>query len=171
MAVVSKIIVSMIKNRWREILIVILSAVSYFSLTKEPEIKEVVKVEYKDRIVEKIVTVEKEVVKDKTKRTTVEKPDGTKIITETTTNTQSKQNKVSDKKEEEKKQTVEIDKQINKKSRYNLGISAKIYPELEYSVNAYARIGDLPIFIGPTIYVKQTDHLQLSYGLGVQLEI
>lgn len=171
MAVASKFIASIIKSRWREILIVILSVVSYFSLTKEPEIKEVVKVEYKDRIVEKIVTVEKEVVKDKTKRTTIEKPDGTKITTETTTNTQSKQNKVTDKKEDEKTQTVEIDKQINKKSRYNLGLSAKLYPDVEYSANAYARIGDLPIFIGPTIYVKQTEHLQFSYGLGVQIEI
>lgn len=82
MAIASKFTVALIKNRWREITIAILAVVSYFALSRKPEIKEVVKVEYVDRVVEKIVTVEKVVVKYKKQRTTVEKPDGTKIVTE-----------------------------------------------------------------------------------------
>lgn len=171
MAVASQFIVTFIKNRWREITIVVLAAISYFALSRKPEIKEVVKIEYVDRIVEKEVIVEKVVVKDKKKRTTVEKPDGTKITTEIDESTKTDENTIVSETEKEERKKVEVITENNSKSRYNLGISAKLYPDTEYSAGAYMRLGDLPLMIGPVIYVRTGESVQVSYGIGIQLEI
>lgn len=162
---------TLLKRFWREITIAILAVISYFALTKQPEIKEVVKVEYVDRIVEKIVTVEKVVFKDKKQRTTIEKPDGTKITTEIDQTTKTEENNIVSEKEKEERKKVEIITEKQSKSRYNLGISAKLYPDTEYSAGAYMRLGDLPIMIGPVLYVRTGESVQISYGLGLQVEI
>lgn len=162
--------INILKRFWREITIAILAIVSYFALSRKPEIKEVVKTEYVDRVIEKIVTIEKEVVKDKKKRTTVQKPDGTKIVTETQELTNTKENILAEETKKEKKEThVEI-KTLTKHS-YNLGISAKLYPETEYSAGLYMRLGELPILIGPIVYVRQTEPVQVGVGFGLQIEI
>lgn len=170
MASTSKFTVSLIKNRWREILIVILAATSYFMLSRKPEIKEVTKIEYVDRIVEKVVTIEKEVVKDKKKRITVQKPDGTKVVTETEENTKVKENKEEITKETEQKIT-QSEIKIELKHSYNVNLDVKMYPETEYSLSLKMRLGELPILIGPSVYVGEAKHFQVGVGLGIQLEI
>lgn len=162
---------SLLKRFWREITIAILAVVSYFALSRKPEIKEVVKVEYVDRVVEKEVIVEKVVIKDKKQRTTVEKPDGTKIVTEVDESTKSEENNVVNEREREEHKKVEIITEKHSKSRYNLGISAKLYPDTEYSAGAYMRLGDLPLMIGPVLYVRAGESVQISYGIGLQIEI
>lgn len=171
MAIASKFTVALIKNRWREITIAILAVVSYFALSRKPEIKEVVKVEYVDRVVEKIVTVEKVVVKYKKQRTTVEKPDGTKIVTEIDESAKTEENNIAVEKKKEERKNVEIVTETQSKSRYNLGISAKLYPDTEYSAGAYMRLGDFPLMIGPVLYVRTGESVQISYGVGLQIEI
>lgn len=170
MASTSKFTVALIKNRWREILIVILAIISYFKLSRKPEIKEVTKIEYVDRIVEKVITVEKEVVKDKKKRTTIQKPDGTKITTDVEESTNIKENNTVTESEKEKKETrVEIKNQT--KHSYNMNLDVKMYPETEYSLSLKMRLGELPILIGPSVYVGEAKHFQVGVGLGIQLEI
>lgn len=171
MAIASQFTVTFIKNRWREIIIVVLAVISYFALSRKPEIKEITKVEYVDRIVEKEIIVEKIVVKDKKKRTTVEKPDGTKITTEIDESTKTDENTIVSETEKEERKKVEIITEKQSKSRYNLGISAKLYPDTEYSAGAYMRLGDLPITIGPVLYVRTGESIQFSYGVGIQIEI
>lgn len=155
---------------WRELAIAILAIVSYFALSREPKIKEVTKIEYVDRIVEKIVTIEKEVVKDKKERTTVQKPDGTKIVKETEENTKIVESKEENSVSKEKTIT-QTETKIQTKHSYNLGVDVKLYPETEYSTSLYMRLGDLPVLIGPSVYVKQTEHLQIGIGIGLQIEI
>lgn len=162
---------TILKQYWRELAIAILAIVSYFALSRKPEIKEIVKVEYVDRVVEKVVTVEKVVVKDKKKRTTVQKPDGTKIVTEVDQSTKTEEGIAVVEKEKEERKKVEIITETHSKSRYNLGINAKLYPETEYSAGLYMRLGDLPLMIGPTIHVRQTEHIQFGVGIGLQIEI
>lgn len=158
---------SLLKQFWREITIAILAVVSYFALSRKPEIKEVVKVEYVDQV--KIVTVEKVVVKYKKQRTTVEKPDGTKIVTEIDESSKAEENKVD--KQKEVKNRVEMITETQSKPRYNLGISAKLYPETEYSTSVYMRLGNLPLMIGPVLYVRTGNSIQISYGIGIGIEI
>lgn len=162
---------TLLKQYWRELAIAILAIVSYFALTRKSETKEIVKVEYVDRVVEKVVTVEKVVVKDKKKRTTVQKPDGTKIVTEVDQSTKTEEGIAIVEKEKEERKKVEIITETHSKSRYNLGINAKLYPETEYSAGLYMRLGDLPLMIGPTIHVRQTEHIQFGVGIGLQIEI
>lgn len=155
---------------WRELAIAILAIVSYFALSRKPEIKEVTKIEYVDRVVEKVVTIEKEVVKDKKKRTIVQKPDGTKVVTVTEENTKVKESKEETEIAKEKT-IVQTEIKIDTKHSYNLGIDVKMYPETEYSSALYMRLGDLPILIGPKIYVRKTEYLQYGIGIGFQIEI
>lgn len=157
-------------QRWRELLILLLGVICVLQYNKEPETREVTKVEYVDRIVEKIVTVEKETVSNKKKRTTVTKPDGTKIVTEEETDKKTKQDKIENAKENEKKETNEHIVETNK-HRYTLGVQVKLYPEIEYAASLQMRLGDLPITAGPVIYVREAQSFQISYGLGFQIEI
>lgn len=160
----------LLKKYWREVTILALAIVAYISYKKEPQVIEITKTEYVDRVVEKVVTVEKEVVKDKKKRTTVQKPDGTKVVTETEENTKTKESKEETVVEKEEKQT-EIHTRIETNHSYNLGLDAKLYPETEYSLSLKMRLGDLPIFIGPTAYVREGKPVQYGLGIGIQLEI
>jgi len=155
---------------WRELTILLLGIFAYSLYRKEPRIVETTKVEYVDRVVEKIVTVEKEVVKNKKKRTTVQKPDGTKVVTETEESTKTNETKEKTVVEKEEKKTQNETK-IQKNYSYSLGINVKLYPETEYSSSLYMRLADLPLLIGPTIYVKQAEHIQIGIGIGLQLEI
>lgn len=161
---------TLLRRFWREITIAILAIVSYFALSRKPEIKEVTKIEYVDRVVEKIVTVEKEVVRDKKRRTTIQKPDGTKVVTETEENTKVKESKEETTKETEQKVTQSETKTETKHS-YNLNLDVKMYPETEYSLSLKMRLGDLPLLIGPTVYVGETKHFQVGVGLGIEIEI
>lgn len=170
MAVASKFIVAFIKNRWREIIIVILTIISYFALSRKPEIQEITKLEYVDRIVEKEVIVEKIVVKDKKKRTTIKKPDGTKITTEIIESTKTDEKSIVAETEKEEKE-IRSETKIQTNHSYSLGINVKLYPEIEYSAGLYMRLGGLPLLIGPNIYVNTTKSVQVGIGLGLQIEI
>ena len=160
----------MLKKGWREILILVLGLICVLQYNQGPEIREVTKVEYVDKIVEKIVTVEKETLSNKKRRTTVTKPDGTKIVTEEETDKKTTQDKVENAKENETTESSEQIVEINK-HRYTLGVQVKLYPEIEYAASLQMRLGDLPITIGPVIYVREANNFQFSYGLGIQIEI
>lgn len=161
---------TLLKTYWRELTILLLSIFAYLQYSKEPRIVETTKIEYVDRVVEKIVTVEKEVVRDKKRRTTVQKPDGTKVVTETEENTKVKESKEESTKETEQKIT-QSETKIESKHSYNLNLDVKMYPETEYSLSLKMRLGDLPLLIGPTVYVGETKHFQIGVGLGIQIEI
>jgi len=161
---------TLLKAYWRELTILLLGIFAYSLHRKEPRIVEVTKTEYVDRVVEKVVTVEKEVVKDKKKRTTVQKPDGTQIITETEESTKTNENKEKTVVDKEKKET-QTDTKIQTNHSYSLGIDVKLYPETEYSARFQMRLGDLPLLIGPTLHVRTTEYLQIGIGIGLQLEI
>jgi len=160
----------LLKTYWRELTILLLSIFAYSLYNREPRIVETTKVEYVDRVVEKVVTIEKEVVKDKKKRTTVQKPDGTKVVTETEESTKTNEIKEKIIVEKEKKQ-LQTETKIQRKHSYNLGINAKIYPDTEYSASFMLRLGELPILIGPSLHVKSTEHFQFGIGIGIQIEI
>jgi hypothetical protein len=160
----------LLKTYWRELTILLLSIFAYSLYRKEPRIVESTKIEYVDRVVEKVVTVEKEVVKDKKKRTTVQKPDGTKVITETEESTKTSENKEKTVVDKEEKET-QTETKIQTNHSYSLGIDVKLYPETEYSASFQMRLGDLPLLIGPTIYVQQTEYFSFGLGIGIQLEI
>ena len=49
-----------LKKGWREVLILVLGLICVLQYNQGPEIREVTKVEYVDKIVEKVITVEKE---------------------------------------------------------------------------------------------------------------
>lgn len=155
---------------WRELTILLLAIFAYLQYSKEPRIVETTKIEYVDRVVEKVVTVEKEVVKDKKKRTTVQKPDGTKVVTETEENTKIAENKNENTITQE--QTInQTETKIEINSSYNLGISVKLYPETEYAASLYIRLGNSPLMIGPIIYVRETKSIQIGLGIGIGIQI
>jgi len=160
----------LVKKRWRELLILLLGIICAIQYNQEPEIREVTKTEFVDRIVEKIVTVEKETLSNKKKRTTVTKPDGTKIVTEEETDKKTTQDKVENAKENEITETNERVVEINK-HRYTLGVGVKLYPDIEYVTTLQMRLGDLPLTVGPVIYVREAQSFHFSFGLGVQIEI
>lgn len=161
---------TLLKAYWRELTILLLGIFAYSLHRKEPRIVEVTKTEYVDRVVEKVVTVEKEVVKDKKKRTTVQKPDGTKVVTETEESTKTNENKEKTVVDKEEKDT-KIETKIQRNHSYSLGIDVKLYPETEYSASFQMRLGDLPLLIGPTLHVRTSESLQIGIGLGLQIEL
>lgn len=161
---------TLLKTYWRELTILLLGIFAYSLYRKEPRIVEVTKTEYVDRVVEKVITIEKEVVKDKKKRTTIQKPDGTKVITETEESTKTNENKEKTVVDKEEKET-QTETKIQTNHSYSLGIDVKLYPETEYSASFQMRLGDLPLLIGPTIYVRQTEYFSFGLGIGIQLEI
>lgn len=161
---------TLLKAYWRELTILLLSIFSYSLYNREPRIVETTKIEYVDRVVEKIVTVEKEVIKDKKKRTTVKKPDGTKITTEIIESTKTDEKSIVAETEKEEKE-IRSETKIQTNHSYSLGINVKLYPEIEYSAGLYMRLGGLPLLIGPNIYVNTTKSVQVGIGLGLQIEI
>lgn len=161
---------TLLKAYWRELTILLLGIFAYSLHRKEPRIVEVTKTEYVDRVVEKVVTVEKEVVKDKKKRTTVQKPDGTKVVTETEESTKTNENKEKTVVDKEEKET-QTETKIQRNHSYSLGIDVKLYPETEYSASFQMRLGDLPLLIGPTLHVRTSESLQIGIGLGLQIEL
>lgn len=163
-------ILALIKSYWRELTILIVSIFAYLQYNKEPRIVETTKVEYVDRVVERIVTVEKEVVKDKKTQTTVQKPDGT-IITKNVTETTKEEHKTGETTTKREHTETQTEVKTTRKHLYNLGIGVKLYPDIEYNTTVYIRLGDLPLLIGPTLYVKQTESLQYGLGIGIEIEI
>lgn len=160
----------LLKRFWKELLLIALAITTYLGWSRKPEVREVTKTEYVDRVVtvEKIVTVEKTSTTNKKKRTTVQKPDGTKVVTETTeeknTDTKIKKDEKKDTKESIKTETSIT---INRNS-YSLNLSYSLYGDETVSSSINLRLGQLPILAGPhVIYNLETK----KYGLGINIQI
>jgi hypothetical protein len=163
-------ILALIKRFWKELLLIALAIAAYLGWSRKPEVREVTKIEYVDRVVtvEKIVTVEKTSITNKKKRTTIEKPDGTKVVTETT---EEKNTDTKIKKDEKKdtKETIKTETSITiNRNQYNLNLSYSLYGEETVSSSINIRLGQLPILAGPhVIYNLETK----KYGLGLNIQI
>jgi hypothetical protein len=165
-------LLSLVKRFWKEFLIVILAILTYFGWKREPKTVEVTKVEYVDRVIEKekIVTVEKKVASNKKRRTTVEKPDGTKVVTEVTeeknTDTKVDKDEKIDTKESIKTETTTS---INQNS-YSINLAYTHYKEQTIAASINFRLGQLPILVGPhVIYNLETK--KTGIGLNIQFQI
>jgi hypothetical protein len=157
----------LLKRFWKELAILLLAVAAYFGWKREPQTVEVTKTEYVDRVVEveKIVYVEKKTISNKKKRTTVEKPDGTKIVTETVEN-KNTDTKVKENEKIDTKETIKTETQI--RNAYSLNMSYTHYKEQTISVSYNLRLGQLPILVGPhVIYNLETK----SAGIGISLQI
>jgi hypothetical protein len=158
---------SLLKRFWKEIAILLFAVVAYIGWKRDPGTVEVTKTEYVDRLVEveKIVYVEKKTSSNKKKRTTVQKPDGTKIVTETVENKNTDE-KVKENEKIDTKETIKTITQIRNAYALNLGYTH--YKEQTISVSYNLRLGQLPILVGPhVIYNLETK----SAGIGINLQI
>ena len=159
----------LLKRFWKEVAIMLLAVATYIGWKRDPEKVEVTKTEYVDRVieVEKIVYVEKKTTSNKKKRTTVEKPDGTKIVTETEEN-KNTDTKVKENEKIDTKETIKTITQI--RNAYSLNLTYTHYKEQTISASYNLRLGQLPILVGPhVIYNLETK--SAGFGLNIQIEI
>lgn len=163
-------VLMLLKRFWKELMLFMLAIAAYLGWSRKPEVREVTKTEYVDRVitVEKIVTVEKTSTTNKKKRTTVEKPDGTKVVTETT---EEKKTDTSTKKDEKigVKESIKTETSVSiNRNSYNLNLSYSFYEDETVSSSINFRLGQLPILAGPhVIYNLETK----KYGLGLNIQI
>jgi hypothetical protein len=162
----------MLLRFWKEILLVVLAIAAYIGWSRKPEVREVTKVEYVDRVVEKekIVTVEKKVASNKKRRTTVEKPDGTKVVTEVTEE-KNTDTKVKEDGKIRTKDSVKTETSVTiNRNAYSLNLAYTHYKEQTVATSINFRLGQLPILVGPhVIYNLETK--TAGFGLNIQLEI
>jgi len=152
-----------------------LCAGSYYYGMKsvKPEIVE--RVEFKEKIVEKIVEVETTKKNEKTKTVTkiIEKPDGTKetiISEETESDTESTKKKDKDLSSETSEKTDPIAIFPKEKTKYSLGMTAATEvgkqmldgPEIKYGAEFGMRVLGLPLWGTAGYQFKSRD---LSVGL------
>jgi hypothetical protein len=159
----------LLKRFWKELAILLLALVAYLGWKRDPEKVEVTKTEYVDRVVEveKIVYVEKKTTSNKKKRTTVEKPDGTKIVTETVEN-KNTDTKVKENQKIDTKETIKTETQI--RNAYSLNMSYTHYKEQTISISYNLRLGQLPILVGPhVIYNLETKSAGIGFSLQIEL--
>lgn len=129
-------ILAFIKTHWRDFTIVVL-AVLVIALFNRP-----LRVVYKDRVVDHVVTVTKTVAVDKIR--TVTKPDGTKIVTETHKTAkedikdQSHQEVIA--RIDEKKNAIDSDSY-----RYSATVAIKYNDPKAVIADVGARLGRLPV--------------------------
>ena len=162
----------MLLRFWKEILLVLFAIAAYIGWSRKPEVREVTKVEYVDRVVEKekIVTVEKKVASNKKRRTTVEKPDGTKVVTEVTEE-KNTDTKVKEDGKIRAKDSVKTETSVTiNRNAYSLNLAYTHYKEQTVATSINFRLGQLPILVGPhVIYNLETK--TAGFGLNIQLEI
>ena len=162
----------MLLRFWKEILLVLLAIAAYIGWSRKPEVREVTKVEYVDRVVEKekIVTVEKKVASNKKRRTTVEKPDGTKVVTEVAEE-KNTDIKVKEDGKIRTKDSVKTETSVTiNRNAYSLNLAYTHYKEQTVATSINFRLGQLPILVGPhVIYNLETK--TAGFGLNIQLEI
>ena len=162
----------MLLRFWKEILLVLLAIAAYIGWSRKPEVREVTKVEYIDRVVEKekIVTVEKKVATNKKRRTTVEKPDGTKVVTEVAEE-KNTDIKVKEDGKIRTKDSVKTETSVTiNRNAYSLNLAYTHYKEQTVATSINFRLGQLPILVGPhVIYNLETK--TAGFGLNIQLEI
>lgn len=143
----------------------ILSFLAGRYIQPEPELKEVVKIEYRDREVVKYVD---RVVKEKTRKV---KPDGTIIERERDTTQNTKEEKT------ENTRTEESVVSRAAPSRYSLGLA--IIPSLEpknimdfreqtFRFDAGVRLGNLPLFLTTGFDTNLRSFDRFSLGLRVE---
>jgi hypothetical protein len=163
-------LLTFIKRFWKEVLLVGLAIVAYLGWSRKPEVQEVTKTEYVDRVVtvEKIVTVEKTSLTNKKRRTTIQKPDGTKIVTDTTEEKNTDE-KVTENEKKDTKEIIKTETQITiNRNTYSLNLSYSLYGDETVTSSINIRLGQLPILAGPhVIYNTETK----KYGLGINLQV
>lgn len=161
MSLILNYIWSFIKSYWRESLIAVLMGIVYWQYRQElPILPPVTITETKTVYVDRVVT--KEVLIDKHSITTVTKPDGTKIVKDTTTATKS--DTKSAEKIEQETATVTA---VPTADPYRYSATAVINPKVlsDFAVDIGARLGNLPIQ-GVIGY----DHGTNSFHLGVRAD-
>ena len=150
----------------------ILGVVCFILASRPPEevVKVETRVEYKDRIVERVV--EKEVVKWKERLVTEVRPDGTTVKTE-----EREGSKVVDvQKLAERVVTVREIQKVERKvpvevmRRYAVGVAVGLDKSLNriYILDGAIRLGNLPLFI--TASGSSGEHSELQVSLGLRLE-
>jgi hypothetical protein len=163
-------LLTFIKRFWKEVLLVGLAIVSYLGWSRKPEVQEVIKTEYIDRVVtvEKIVTVEKTSLTNKKRRTTIQKPDGTKIVTETTEEKNTDE-KVTENEKKDTKEIIKTETQITiNRNTYSLNLSYSLYGDETAASSINIRLGQLPILIGPYGVINLETK---KYGIGINLQV
>ncbi len=110
--------------------------------------------------VEKIVHVDREVIKDRVVTKTVSKPDGTKIVTETSTQTVTKE------RVDEQTKIRQVPNDVSAQARYSLGLGIRLDPfdplKRDYTLELGKRLWKTPLWGKVAIGTDKTISLGLS---------